>query len=263
MTPNVEIGLVLISGNNFSPPWPTILDIKKDSPASQCQLKIGDQIKDIFGIPTESLTYQQFLALFSKATDEINMTVRRGVEPTERAFDWFKHPFSSVSRHYEEITISTDHLSKNEEQKFSGINNYGQMRFSSFKKLDSQSTESIEKCLLKEKKYSTSVQDFRKKSQSFSVSCSTNSLPRLRNRRRTDLDIPLSYMDLIMPNPVVSPCEGKLIVDEIGKLVLDEKHGISPACSSSTLSSFSSGSTSVSRDVSVCTFSSRVLFSTM
>ena len=258
----MQIGLVLISGNNFSPPWPAILDIKKDSPASHCQLKIGDQIKDIFGIPTEKLTYQQFLALFSKATDEINMTVRRGVEPTERAFDWFKHPFSSVSRQYEEITISTDNLAKKKDQKFSSINNYGRMKFSSFKKLDSQSTENIEKCFLKEKKYSTSVQDFRKKSQSFSVPCSTNSLPRLRNRRRTDHDIPLSYMDLIMPNPVTS-CEEKLIVDKIGKLVLDVKNEISPACSSSTLSSFSSGSTSVSRNVSVCTFTCRGIFSTM
>ena len=92
----------------MTPCWPVILDIKKASPAWRASptLKIGDQIKEIDGIPTENLKYSQILNLFTKATDTLHVVIRRGMEPTKRAFDWFRFPFLSVARKAEAITIS-------------------------------------------------------------------------------------------------------------------------------------------------------------
>lgn len=108
-----EIGLVILSAKALTPCWPVILDIKKASPAWRAspQLKIGDQIKEIDGIPTENLKYSQILNLFSKATDILHVVLRRGMEPTKRAFDWFRFPFLSVAKSVDEITIrSTTNL---------------------------------------------------------------------------------------------------------------------------------------------------------
>lgn len=101
--------MILLSGESFSPSLPTILDIKNGSPAYHAipRLKIGDQIKELDNILTESLTHAQVIALFSKATDSVTMTLRRGVEPTKREFQWFQFPFLSVNKRTDKLLISS------------------------------------------------------------------------------------------------------------------------------------------------------------
>lgn len=265
--PNEEAGLTILNGEAFNPSWPTILDIRKNSPASRTEEKllIGDQIKELYGIPTVSLKHSQILALFSKATDEVTMTIRRGVEPSDRSFDWYKHPFSSVSHVYEHVSIqeeceNTDICCAN----CPGDELKEPVLFKSFKhEHDDKENKKIARL-----QYTTPNGGLRRV-RSFSDAYGRKSCaPKQRQRRRTT-DHTNNKSDELRNLVLFSlpDNDGKYIADEIEKLKLEkeeeeeEVNAFSPrrsrsnsqcslasTLSASTVSSFSSNSTSATTE---------------
>ena len=153
VSPKEEIGLTILSAKSLTPCWPVILDIKKASPAWRAspELKIGDQIKEIDGIPTENLKYSQILNLFTKATDILHVVLRRGMEPTKRAFDWFRFPFLSVGKTTDKITISsTSNLRKLYDEEFVRKESENLLMMTSFRRKEEHFTTASSSTFLKE-----------------------------------------------------------------------------------------------------------------
>lgn len=231
--------MIILSGKNFRPSWPAILDIKKNSLASEfTSLRIGDQIKELCGIPTESLSHRQVAALFRKATDQIQMTVRRGLEVSDRSFDWFRYPFSSVSHNYEDIAL------KNEPKKNTNPKSK-KATFTSFR-CTQEKKPCKEKLILKELESMRKYSHDYTRSMTMPLNRKVMHLPRQRALSSASDDDLVAYKFNLMN--MTSPMnEGKFIVNEVEKIE-KEKTMLTSAFSSSTISSFSSTSTSATQE---------------
>ena len=193
IVPNQEIGLTILTAQSFSPSWPAILDIKRDTAAYSTSpgIKIGDQIKEIHGVPTVQLSNAQILSLFAKASDTLRMVLRRGVEPTKREFDWFKSPFLSVNcKSFEVIPVTIYHTSRpnrNEMIRSEG-DLYGRIPdFSTFIDSKTSSGTSLEQKRFKDIEVSEAKDGHFKHFRSLSASstCKNILLARERQRRKT------------------------------------------------------------------------------
>ena len=210
-----------MSAKSLTPCWPVILDIKKSSPAWRASptLKIGDQIKVIDGIPTENMKYSQILNLFTKATDTLHVVIRRGMEPTKRAFDWFRFPFLSVAKKTEEITISwVTNLRRLYDEEFVRRELHHSSKLTSFMRTGIQPTATIAASSLSRE--TTSVQRFKDREislnkkedghyshiRSFSASATNRNafLWRDRQRRKTEQETIGTTSDILLQRKFAS-----------------------------------------------------------
>jgi len=233
-------------------------------------IKIGDQIKEINGVPTEQLSDSQILCLFAKASDTLHLLLRRGVEPTKREFDWFKFPFLSVNcKSFEEIPITIYHTSRlhcNEILR-SGGDLYGRISdFSTFADRKSSNRTLFEQKRFKDIEVSETKDGHFQHFRSLSASSASKNilLARERQRRRTVQDAQItsemltktyhdndySHCGTTSPNPGYSRSSGANSSSKNSRSILSEVE-MRRARSDSRTSSGIGGSEVMSRKSSV------------
>lgn len=215
-------------------------------------------------------------ALFSKATDCVTMTLRRGVEPTKRDFEWFRYPFLSVKKCVEEVTILSPNATVDSNHRDKNGVKETNSKFRTFKDLVKNPKQFDE---TKQKRFQSieivNNTNSHKLSRTFSSPCAASRrgyLQRERQQRRYTVDdinnkqnmllngyfhrYDLAYNSHKISYHGDDKKEGKYIADEIEKLSMNNSNqelqqlselrggesdsSLNSAFSSSTLSSMSS-----------------------